>query len=96
MLRYYDRGDFSLIDTHFSLAPSLLILLNEQFGLSNTKELCSLVNVRYSDQTHFRMALTEHLGAQVEQIPDLFWKQANTGRQPLKILETERQRSDDF
>ncbi len=80
MLRYYDRDDFSLIDTHYSLDQPLLETLSEQFGQTETKELSSLLGNPFSDQVKFHQALAECLGDRVNQIPDIFWEQANAGK----------------
>ena len=81
MLRYYDHGIFTLIDTHFSLDESLLAILSEQFGQSETKALGLLVDEKYSDQIQFYQVLADHLGDRVDQIPETFWEQANAGKQ---------------
>ena len=81
MLRYYDRGDFSLIDTHLSLNEALVETLYQQFGESEVKALDSQIGVNHPDQASLYQVLSEHLGDRVDQIPDLFWEQADTGKQ---------------
>ena len=69
-----------MCDTHFSLNEPLLETLSEQFGRLETKELRLLVGNKFSDQIKFRQALAESLGDRADQIPDIFWEQANAGK----------------
>jgi len=80
MLRYYDRGDFSLIDTGFSLNESLVESLSQQFSKADVNILHSQLGINYPDQTSFRQILGQHLGDRVELLADSFWNQANNGK----------------
>lgn len=80
MLRYYDRGDFSLIDTGFSLNESSVETLSQQFGKADVNILHSQLGINYPDQSSFRQILVQHLGDRVNLLADSFWDQANNGK----------------
>ena len=80
MLRYYDRGDFSLINARFSLSWHLLETLQQFVEESEEKALRPLIGIPYPDQQSFYQALAKHLGERVNLIPDKFWQQADAGR----------------
>ena len=81
LLRYYDRGDFSLIDTGFTLNCCLWKALRQQFGTPAVLALFPQIGVHYPSQVSFRKALAERLGERVDSIPDKLWEQADAGRQ---------------
>jgi hypothetical protein len=80
LIRYYDRGDFSLIDAQFALNGFFWEALRQQFGKLAVKPLLSQVGDNYSDQASLRIALMKCLGERVDSISAKSWELADVGR----------------
>lgn len=82
LLNYYDKGDFSLINSQYRLSADVWRSLRDQFGITAVIPLLRQLGLSYSNQEDFRKIVLESLGNEaVSLIPDSIWNQADTGRQ---------------
>ena len=82
LLNYYDKADFSLIDTQCILSLEVWRVLRNQFGIPAVLSLLPQLGKSYSNQENFREILVKSLGDErVNLIPDSLWQQADAGRQ---------------
>jgi hypothetical protein len=84
VLAYHDRGDFTQVQPRHALNWQLWEGLRARFGPELVAPLRSQIGVGYPDRLHFREALAEHLGSQVQDLEENFWRQADAGHRRFR------------